>query len=40
MSAGMALLCLIIGVAWTFVMVPILSLCVNWWTTALFGKKK
>lgn len=28
----MAALCLLIGAAWTFFMVPILSLCVDWWS--------
>jgi hypothetical protein len=31
----MALLCLLIGAAWTFFLVPILSLCVDWWSAAL-----
>lgn len=35
MSVGMAILCLLIGAAWTFFMLPILSLCLDWWTAAL-----
>lgn len=36
----MILLCLILGAAWTFFLVPILSLCVDWWSAALSSKKK
>ena len=39
----MALLCLLLGAAWTFIMVPILSLCVDWWSggaPSLSRKKK
>lgn len=40
MSAGMALLCLILGAVWTFFLVPMISLCVDWWSAAFSEKKK
>ena len=31
---------MLLGAAWTFFMVPILSLCVDWWSDALSGRKR
>ena len=36
----MAVLCLLIGAAWTFFMVPILSLCLDWWSAEFARRKK